>query len=1080
MSIETLLGPLLAILQVIGLVLFKFYGWVVIVAVLGYLLLQNRRRVNWISSTENILLLIEVPKDNEKKELSAEQMFASLHGILRPKSELTKEGSLQEHISFEIASRLNSIQFYVWTPKHLKDFVESQIYAQYPTVQIKEGPEDYSAVDIGDRVIYGTELGLTKDTMLPIKTFASFEVDPLAGITGVLAKLEQLGEEVWIQILARPIDDAWQEQGKNYIDNIKGGGSKDWSSRLAEGLLSLPVYIIANFGKALWTPPGAATKTPDKKDVSVGEQTIVKAVEGKITKLGYGVKIRIAYLGPDEQSAKQRLQAIVGGFKQFNTTNLNGFTNAKMYNSPEFIADYRARLFFDDGYTLNIEELASLYHLPHKSVETPNMVWTTAKTSEPPSNIPVEGLTEAEGISLFGLTNFRGRHLKFGIKRRDRGRHMYIIGQTGAGKSFLLQLLTLSDIYHDQGFAIVDPHGDYATDIMKYIPEHRLGDVVYLNPADRDFPMAFNPMEITDPAMKDHISSELVGVLKRMFDSWGPRLEYILRYTILALLDYPDATMLDIPRMLNEKDFRKAVIKEIKDPVVKSFWVTEFASWNEKFASEAVAPVLNKVGAFVANPLVRNIIGQKKSAFNIRQIMDEGKILLVNLSRGQVGEDNAAILGALMVTKIQLAAMSRADMPLEDRRPFYLYVDEFQNFATDSFAVILSEARKYGLNLTVANQYVSQMPEVVRDAVFGNVGTMISFRIGPGDSTVLGKYFEPVFDAIDLTKLHNQNIFISAIIDGEKAPPFSAATLRMPDPENDQTERIIQITRERFASRRETVEADIRTRTAGADEPSGSAADERKPNKDLLQVLKNPSAPPRDDRASANDRPRPNSSNRGDQPRDDRGGGGRGNSQGRDSRDNRDNRGGQGARDGQSPRNNQSSRNEQGSRPAGGGEQRSNNDRDRQANRNSGASDQRGSERRGGDASRDHQPNRDPRVPHSSQNSDKRPAGSQPTPANEHQGVYTAVERAEYIPANDTSASAAPRPLEPQNVPQAYQPVQQQPQIASAHSPEQSARALEPIQAGTALQRPPVGAQPVQSSAHTSGVMQAGESISLR
>ena len=341
------------------------------------------------------------------------------------------------------------------------------------------------------------------------------------------------------------------------------------------------------------------------------------------------------------------------------------------------------------------------------------MVWTTTKTSEPPSNLPAENMTEDE-TSLFGLTNFRGRQLKFGIKRRDRGRHMYVIGQTGAGKSFLLQLLTLSDIYQDQGFAIIDPHGDLATDVMKYIPEHRLKDVVYLNPADRNFPMAFNPMEVTDLAVKDHISSELVGVLKRMFESWGPRLEYILRYTILALLDYEGATMLDITRMLNEKDFRKKVIAEIKDPVVRSFWVTEFASWNEKFASEAVAPVLNKVGAFVANPLVRNIVGQKKSAFNIRQIMDEGKILIVNLSRGQVGEDNAAILGALMVTKIQLAAMSRADMPLDKRRQFYLYVDEFQNFATDSFAVILSEARKYGLNLTVANQYVSQMPEVVR------------------------------------------------------------------------------------------------------------------------------------------------------------------------------------------------------------------------------------------------------------------------------------------------------------------------------------------------------------------------------
>ncbi|HVQ44987.1 MAG TPA: type IV secretion system DNA-binding domain-containing protein [Candidatus Saccharimonadia bacterium] len=848
MNISTLLSPITAIFQIIGLVLFHFYGWVVVVAILGYLLLQNRRKTKWINTTENILLLVEVPKDNEKKELSAEQMFASLHGILRPKSELTREGSVQEHVSFEIVARRNSIQFYVWTPRHLKDFVESQIYAQYPTVQIKEGPQDYAAADIAGRTIYGTELGLTKDTHLPIKTFASFEVDPLAGITGVLAKLEQTGEEVWIQILARPVDDAWQDQGKSYVENVKAGGAKGGlGSLFKNSLLELPSYIVSNFFGALFAPPSSKEKAaPGKVELGTGQQAVIKAVEEKITKLGYEVKIRIAYLGPDDASARQRLQAIVGGFKQFNTTNLNGFTNARMYNSPEFIGDYQARLFFDTGYILNIEELASLYHLPHKSVETPNMVWTTAKTSEPPSNIPVEGIGEAGDLSLFGLTNFRGRHLKFGIKRKDRGRHMYIIGQTGAGKSFLLQLLTLSDIYHDVGFAIVDPHGDYATDIMKYIPEHRLNDVIYLNPADREFPMAFNPMEITDPAMKDHISSELVGVLKRMFESWGPRLEYILRYTILALLDHPDSTMLDIPRMLNEKDFRKEVIRSVQDPVVKSFWVTEFASWNEKFASEAVAPVLNKVGAFVANPLVRNIIGQKKSAFNIRQIMDEGKILLVNLSRGQVGEDNAAILGALMVTKIQLAAMSRADMPLEDRRPFYLYVDEFQNFATDSFAVILSEARKYGLNLTVANQYVSQMPEVVRDAVFGNVGTMVSFRIGPSDSTVLGKYFEPVFEAIDLTKLHNQNIFISMIIDGEKAPPFSAATLRMPDPENDLTPTIIQMTRDRLASARAVVEADIRTRTAGGHDEGNRAvgAPDQKPNKDLLNALKNPTPPP--------------------------------------------------------------------------------------------------------------------------------------------------------------------------------------------------------------------------------------------
>lgn len=819
------------IVRIIGLILFHYYGWVLVVAVLGYAIYQNKRKIKWINETESILLKIEVPKDNEKKELSAEQMFAALHGILRPKSELRKEGSLQEHISFEIVAAAKTIQFYVWTPKHLKDFVESQIYAQYPSVQIKEGAEDYTKADEGEGIIYGTELHLSKDEVVPIRTFTSFEVDPLAGITAVLAKLDGAGEQAWIQVLSRPTDDSWHEKGKKYIADVKSGKQSSWGKGVMKLTLDIPGYIGKNFLQALHTPPGSVVAKPEAKaEISTGQQAIVKAVEEKGNKLGYEVKIRVLYRGTDETQAKHRMQAIIGGFKQFNTTNLNGFATTKYYNSEDFIEDYRARLFHDSGFILNIEELASLYHLPHKSVETPNMVWTTSKTSEPPFNLP----SEQEGgdeVSLFGLTNFRGTQLKFGLKRKDRGRHAYIIGQTGAGKSFLLELLTLSDIYHDKGFAIIDPHGDFATDMMKYIPEHRLKDVVYFSPADRDFPMAFNPMEVNEMIPKDHISSELVGVLKRMFDSWGPRLEYILRYTILALLDYEGSTMLDITRMLNEKDFRKKVIAQIQDPVVKSFWITEFASWNEKFASEAVAPVLNKVGAFTANPLVRNIVGQQKSAFNIRQMMDEGKILIVNLSRGQVGEDNSAILGALMVTKIQLAAMSRADIPdINARRPFYLYVDEFQNFATDSFAVILSEARKYGLNLTVANQYVSQMPEVVRDAVFGNVGTMISFRVGPGDSTVLGRYFEPVFEASDLTRLNNQNIFLSMIIDGEKAPAFSASTLRMPIPENDRTQDIINESRARYASNREDVEKSIRARTAGEEDRQTGPAVATNPN----------------------------------------------------------------------------------------------------------------------------------------------------------------------------------------------------------------------------------------------------------
>ncbi len=780
----------------------QWWFWVPVAVVLGYMTWQNYRKTKAVSSDDSVLLLLEIPRANDKKELAAEQMFASLHGILRSKKELRLEGRLQEHVSFEIAAIGKRLKFYVWVPKHLQNFVEGQIYAQYPTVQIYEVPEDYTARDIKQQVVHTTELTLKENEVLPINTFQNFEVDPLAAITATLSKLEDDDEELWIQILARPIDDAWHKKANSYASQVKSGTGMFITKT---GLLS---YFGQMFG-ALWRPPEESSTTT-VKELSERDKSRITAVEEKSRKLGYKVRIRIVYLGPDKATARLRMQAMVGTFKQFNTTNLNGFVQSSRSYSRDKLAEYRARFFLKGGGILNIEELASVYHLPHTSVETPNIVWATAKTAEPPPNLPAVGTLPDKEISPFGTTNFRGSNIQFGARRSDRGRHMYIIGQTGVGKSGLLELLTLSDIYHNEGFGVIDPHGDYAASVIKYVPAHRADDVVYFNPADREFPIGFNPLEVTDPNLKNHISSELVGVLKRMFESWGPRLEYILRYTILALLDYPDSTMLDITRMLTEKEYRAKVVDNVEDPVVKNFWINEFGSWNEKFMTEAVAPVLNKVGAFTANPLVRNIVGQPKSSFNIRKIMDEGKILIVNLSRGQVGEDNAAILGAMMVTKIQLAAMSRADIgEIEQRRPFYLYVDEFQNFATDSFAVILSEARKYGLNLTIANQFISQMAPEVKDAVFGNVGSIISFRVGADDASPLQKYFEPQFDSQDLIQLHNRNLLAAMTIGGEKTPAFSATTLNIPPPQNDLTQQIIANSRKLYATPKEVVEKSI-------------------------------------------------------------------------------------------------------------------------------------------------------------------------------------------------------------------------------------------------------------------------------
>ena len=786
--------------------------WIPVILILGFLTYRNYKKINRLKvlNVDSVLLMLEIPRTNDKKELAAEQLFASLHGILRDKTELKNSGGVQEHLSFEIVSTGGQIRFFVWVPKILQSFVESQIYAQYPTVQIHKVKEDYVRKTREYPVAYSSEITLTENEVLPIKTFEDFEVDPLAGITGTLAKLNpDKDEELWIQILTRPIPDDWHKSTTDkWIQKVKSG-------QKSFNLLGIDwVWLVTALGALFRPPESGPNGEPVKVELSERAKTQIAKAEEKATKLGFEVKIRLAYLGSDQTDAKLNMQALVGTFKQYNSTNLNGFKSVGGTFDRAALEDYKMRRFSGRGFILNISELASVYHLPHTSVETPNIVWATSKTAEPPAQLPlITGSNQNdENISAFGLTNFRGINHQFGMLRRDRSRHVYIIGQTGAGKSGMLELFALSDVFYDQGYCIIDPHGDFAINNLRFVPEKRIKDVVYFNPADREFPVAFNPLEISDPSRKPNVCSEVIGVLKRMFgDSWGPRLEHILRYTLLALLDRPETTLLDISRMLTDKDFRKETLDYCKDVTVLQFWKHEFGQWNEKQVNESIAPVLNKVGAFTANPIIRNIIGQPKSSFDVRRIMDEGKILVVNLSKGLIGEDNAGILGAFLVTKVQLAAMSRSDIPdVANRRPFYLYVDEFQNFATDSFAVILSEARKYGLNLTVANQYISQMTDSVRDAVFGNVGTTISFRVSADDAPILAKQFEPTFEEQDLLQMNNRNFVISMIINGEKVPAFSATTLSIPQTPKDNFAAIIASSRQLYSRPRAEVEAEIK------------------------------------------------------------------------------------------------------------------------------------------------------------------------------------------------------------------------------------------------------------------------------
>lgn len=424
-------------------------------------------------------------------------------------------------------------------------------------------------------------------------------------------------------------------------------------------------------------------------------------------------------------------------------------------------------------------------------------------------------MNEKDTITIFAKTNFRSKEVPFGIKTDDRRRHMYLIGKTGMGKTTLMENMVIQDIRNNRGVCFIDPHGDSVQRILNSVPSSRVNDVIYFNPSDLEYPIAFNILETVDPKYKHLVASGLMGVFTKIWANvWSARMEYILNNTILALLESPGNTLLGITRMYVDRKYRKKIIDNIKDPVVKTFWTDEYANYNDKYKNEAIAPIQNKVGQFLSSAIIRNIVGQPKSTIDLRELMDSQKILIVDISKGKVGEDNAALLGAMVITKLQLAALSRANVPEEDRKDFYLYVDEFQNFATDSFATILSEARKYRLNLIVGHQYIAQLEHErntkVRDAIFGNVGTMIIFRVGAADAEYMETEFDPIFTPNDLVNLPKYHIIIKLMINGVASDPFSAITLAPnPDYYSDNMEKIVKVSRERYTNPASEVEEKI-------------------------------------------------------------------------------------------------------------------------------------------------------------------------------------------------------------------------------------------------------------------------------
>jgi len=813
------------------------------------------------------VLHMSVPKNIESGPIVAEQIFSTIYGGVNEDISLLQKifGKRPDYVSFEIANVDRVIRFFVTFPERLKNLVEGQIYAQYPDAEIIE-VEDYSVAIDEQRAknSIGAEIGLFSPDVFPIKRYTQFEdklirvpVDPLAAITSTLTKFDNPEDQAWIQIVVSPLPDKWRHVFIRCINIIQRGFiMKAWewyqdhyayaytTRKIWPKIVFFPVYIyfyIKGFFmrggmKALSLVENAVDEEGEvQEDLAMrthDRETEEAACMDKVLKLMFEVNIRVVYVPKvfNERKANAKINEIAGSFSQFNFPTLNGFELSETVDGAEAIDRYVHRE-LDYGFVMNTEELATVYHLPSMTVKTPNISWVRSKKLEPPVDLPTKNNCKDTGFTLLGRTNFRGHRVEFGIRDPDRRRHIYIIGKTGMGKSTLLENMIYSDVMSGKGVGVVDPHGDLADTVLGFIPASRTNDVVLIEPSDRDFPVAFNMLENIDPTYSTIVCSGLVGIFKKMYaDSWGPRLEHILRNTILSLLEYPGTTMLGITRMLQDDAFRKKVVAVIKDPIVKSFWINEFGKMQDKLRIEAISPILNKVGQFLSSPIIRNIVGQPKSAIDLRFAMDKGKIVIVNLSKGKIGEDSSALLGSMIITKFQLDAMSRANVPEEKRKDFYLYVDEFQNFATDSFATILSEARKYKLNLTMANQYVAQMTDEVRDAVFGNVGTLIAMQVGFDDAEYFSQQFGEEVLPPDLVSMSKFTAYSRLLIDNMPSPTFSMETLPPPSDRKDSVKRaevVRKVSRERYSTPRAKVEDKI-LRWSGVDDPQEKIVKKKK------------------------------------------------------------------------------------------------------------------------------------------------------------------------------------------------------------------------------------------------------------
>lgn len=755
----------------------------------------------------HFILELKTGRDSKHTPEAAVQLFATIPELRN--SWLYSLLGRDEHLSFEILIADQVIRFLCYVPERLVDYLKAGITASYPEATItvleqdpvvalfptdpavsavrspEESAPDLSGLPFIEKITDKlSELPLSTGVVtclgslklrhqeyLPLKTFQDFkDVDPLVTLLSTVSKADP-GYQTLIQLCVADEGESWKHAGKTAVG-----------------------------GKAVLTLTGENTVS----SLSHPQQALI---DKKLKSRGLRAGLKLAVQGPDIRRCRNLMETIAATYNSMSQSEGNSLELSTTYFfKRQFLKTIVARDFFrSDNMHFMLEELATLFHLPNEELSViPNIAWQKNLLGEPPENLPVilkQSPPEIKKeINVFAQTTYKNANVKYGLWRADRRRHMYVIGKTGTGKSTLLSNMAINDLKNNEGLCVIDPHGDLVETLLDYIPAHRINDVVYFNPADLDRTVQINLFEGKNVEHRELIASGIISVFQKLYGySWGPRLEYILRNALLTLLKSPGARLSDVLELLVNSKFRTKYVENLDDPILKTFWEHEFDKMQERQRTEAIAPILNKVGQFVSSPLVRNVVNARESSFDIEDIMDQGKILLVNLSQGRLGEDNATLLGAMLITKIQIAAMARVHIPEEQRRDFYLYVDEFQNFATESFNKILSEARKYRLNLTLANQYIAQIPEEVQKAIFGNCGTIISFVMGADDAAAFEKEFGGKYTATDLVSLGKHQIVNKITIDNVISLPFPAHTLPLAKSKNMNRPKVVKVSRERYA-----------------------------------------------------------------------------------------------------------------------------------------------------------------------------------------------------------------------------------------------------------------------------------------